>query len=151
MNETAPKKSRKWLWIIVGVVVLLIIIGSLGGNDDGTSAGGDSATAEPAAPPVEVTSRQLARDFADNEVAAKAKYDGKVLAVTGTIQSIELDFADDPVVILDGTDEFTSVHAGFDKSEVEQTSTLKKGQKLTVTCSEINEVMGSPMLGDCSF
>lgn len=149
MTENAPKKSRKWLWIVGGIILLLIIIGSMGSED-----GKPTATAEQpasAAPPVQVTSNELGKAFEENEVAAKAKYEGKRLAVTGTIQSIELDFADDPVVNLRGANEFSNVLASFDKSQIAQTGALKKGQKVTVTCNEISEALGSPILKDCTL
>lgn len=123
-----------------------------GTDDDETSnTPRPSEATESAKPPVEVTSRQLASDFDDNEVAAKPKYDGNTLIVRGTVQSISLDFMDDPVVILDGLNQFSNVHVSFGKSHVEQTSALKKGQTLTVTCKEIGEALGSPMLSKCEI
>lgn len=151
MAEVKAKK-RKWPWVIGGILILLIIIGKLG--EDGTetsSATSSTEVAETTKEPVEVTSRQLAEDFDENEVAAKAKYDKAVLVVTGTVQSITLDLMDDPVVLLDGINPFSNVHVSFNKSHVEQTAALKKGQKLTVTCKKIGEAIGSPMLSRCEI
>lgn len=152
MTEVTAKKSRKWPWII-GAILLLLIIIAMSGNDDAETSSTSALTeaTEPAKPPVEVTSRQLANDFDDNEVAAKAKYDDNTLVVTGTVQSIALDFMDDPVVMLDGLNQFSNVHVSFGKSHVEQTSALKKGQKVTVTCKKIGEALGSPMLSKCEI
>lgn len=152
MTEAVTKKSRKWPWVIVGIVFLLIII-AMSGNDDVEKSDSTAASsnAEPAKPPVEVTSRELAKNFDENEVAAKAKYDDSILAVTGTVQSISLDFMDDPVVALDGINQFSNVQASFDKSYVAKTSELKKGQKITVTCEKLTEAMGSPMLSKCDI
>jgi hypothetical protein len=47
----APKKRRKWPWVVGGVVLLLILISSIGGKDSSTApttAGGGSAAAKPA-------------------------------------------------------------------------------------------------------
>lgn len=152
MTEVTAKKSRKWPWVIGAILLLLIIIGMSGKDDAETSSTPSASEAtEPAKPPVEVTSRQLANDFDDNEVAAKAKYDGNTLVVSGTVQSISLDFMDDPVVMLDGLNQFSNVHVSFSKSHVEQTSALKKGQKVTVTCQKIGEALGSPMLSKCEI
>lgn len=149
MAEEKPKKSRKWIWIAVGIVLLLIIIGSLGGEEDATNAPADGEKST--TPPVAVTSNELGKAFEENEVAAKAKYDGKRLAVTGKIQSIELDITDDPVVNLNGANEFSHVMLNFSKDQSEQTAALKKGQTVTITCDDITEALGSPILRNCTL
>lgn len=100
---------------------------------------------------VAVDSRELGRAYEANEVAAQQLYGNKRLEVTGTLESIELDFSDDPVLSLPGVNEFTSVKASFPKEATAQTSALAKGQTVTVICDTISEVMGSPMLSDCTL
>lgn len=108
-------------------------------------------TAQPAGPPVEISARDLSAKYAENEVAAKQEFDGKTLVVSGKIDSIELDFSDKPTVMMPGHEDFTSVHIGFTDEAQTKTAALKKGQDLVVTCTEISEVMGSPMLDGCTF
>lgn len=100
---------------------------------------------------VAVDSRELGRAYEANEVAAQQLYGNKRLEVTGTLESIELDFADDPVLSLPGINEFSNVRATFPKEATTQTSALTKGQSVTVVCDTISEVMGSPMLSDCTL
>jgi len=106
--------------------------------------------AAPAGPAVEVDSVELAKAYADNEVAAQAQYGNSPLIVSGTIKAIELDMMDKPVVVLPGTDEFTSVQASFGDDAAEVTAGLKKGEQIKVRCASVTEVMGSPMLDDCA-
>ena len=91
----------------------------------------------------------LQQAFAANEVAAKAKYGGQVLEVSGRIHAITLDFTDDPVVEFVTGVPFQTVHAGFDKDSGAAVAALTKGQKATVRCQSISEVIGTPMLRDC--
>lgn len=48
----APKKKRKWPWIVGGVVLLLVLLSAIGGRGSSTSpapaAAGESAAAQPA-------------------------------------------------------------------------------------------------------
>lgn len=105
----------------------------------------------PAGPPVEVTSRELAQAFAANEVAAQQQYGGSTLLVNGEILSIELDMMDEPTITLPGTDEFTSVYVNFEGDATAVTAALSKGQEVTVSCKAVSEVIGSPMLNDCTI
>lgn len=113
----------------------------------------DAAEQEMAAGPevTRVTARELHAAYAENEVAAKAKYGDRVLEVTGTVQAIELDLTDDPVVRFEVGQMYSSVAAGFDKSAAAQTGALKKGQTATVRCAKVTEIVGDPYLRDCQL
>lgn len=111
----------------------------------------DAATAEAAGPPVVVTSLELAQAFAANEMAAQQQYGDRTLIVSGTVQSIELDFMDNPVVMLPGTDQFSNVQASLAEESHAAAAGLQKGQSVSVTCTDLSEVIGTPMLGDCTL
>jgi hypothetical protein len=111
----------------------------------------ETETEAPAGPPVEISSKELAKAYEDNEVAAQGQYGGKVLKVSGRVVSIELDMMDEPVVALPGANEFSNVQASFGDDAKAITSSLKKGQEITVTCNKVGEVMGSPILTECSM
>jgi hypothetical protein len=111
----------------------------------------ETETAAPAGPPVEVSSTELAKAYEENEVAAQGQYGGKVLKVSGRVVSIELDMMDEPVVALPGANEFSNVQASFGEDATAITSSLKKGQEITVTCNKVSEVMGSPILTECAM
>lgn len=81
--------------------------------------------------PVEVSAKQLYADYDANEVSADDKYKGKVLRVTGVIETIGKDILGAPFV------EFTThygpgVQCMFDDSDKPKLATLKKGEKLVV-------------------
>src|SRR6266852_4648886 len=75
----------------------------------------NSSQATKPAPVMTVSAQQLASAYKDNEVAADERYKGKVIAVTGIIDSIGKDTLDTPYVVLGGGDRFsiTSVQCMF--------------------------------------
>lgn len=139
----------------VGVLFGLAVIGSIVGDPDpkkdGSAAGAGQAEAEAAPKAIEVTARELFAAYEANEVAAKAQYGGKTLAVTGVISGISLDMFDKPVVSLKTSNPILTVDANFEKDDAAKTGALKKGETITVTCGELTEVVGKPLLSDCKL
>jgi hypothetical protein len=96
-------------------------------------------------PPVStknVTAKEIAKAYSDNEVAADNAWKGKTVNLTGTVYDIGKDFTDDAYVIIEGnTEELCNIHCMFtDKTVV---ATLKKGQTVTV-----NGVIDGKIVGD---
>jgi tRNA_anti-like/Uncharacterised protein family UPF0547 len=117
--------------------------------DNGGSAGsGDNAQQ---ADTTAVSSVELARAYNANEVNAQNTYGGKTLDVTGTITGVKLDLFNNPVVEMEGVNEFLPVQATFDQSYSQKVSALSKGQEITVRCTQITEVVSAPMLSECSL
>lgn len=151
MNEQGqkPKRGCGEIALIVGAVFAgFWVLGSvLPESKRGGSSGADER--DMSIPTVEVTAQQLWQAFDANEVAAMRSYGDRRLRVTGTVDSVTLDFADDPVVMLATGQMFRNVHAGFDKENGAATAALAKGQSVTVECESVSEVAGTPMLRDC--
>lgn len=110
----------------------------------------EAASADPAQPPIEVTSGDLAKAFEENEVAAKQTYGAAPLIVSGTVAGITLDFMDRPVVQMPGVNQFLPVQATFEGDATAITAKLKKGDKIVLKCKGLGEVIGAPMLDRCS-
>lgn len=108
------------------------------------------AAADPATPAIEVTSVDLAKAFEENEVAAQQKYGASPLLVSGKVVGITLDFMDQPVVQLPGTNQFMNVQANLGEEGKAVSASLKKGQDIVLRCAELSEVAGTPMLGECA-
>ena len=92
---------------------------------------------------------QLYADYAANEVNADNLYRGKALRVSGTVEAIKKDIADNPYVVLATKNKFTGVHAKFDSAR--SLDRLSVGDGITVRCYGNNVIMGSPMLTGCVF
>jgi tRNA_anti-like len=138
---------------IVYFVGLAILAGSIGAAAEAGKVSQDAAATDAAAstaveaPAVSVGARELFAAYDANEVAADQQFKGKRLQVSGTVDGINSDLGDDPVVMLAAGD-FQSVHVqGLPKDVA---AGLSKGQHITVVCTGNGEVIGSPMLDDCS-
>jgi hypothetical protein len=129
------------------VLVGLGVIGAMAGGGDGAKPEADA----PAQPPMAITARELHAAFDANEVAAKGRFDGQRLAVTGTISGVTLDLMDNPVVQLESASEFQPVQAKFGKDDAAATGALAKGQEITVICEEVAELIGAPILDGCKL
>lgn len=106
------------------------------------------ATRDAATP---VTAMELWSAYSQNEVAAQSAYGNRPLLISGTIDSITLDFMDEPVVGLQTGNQFQSVQLDFDESDAPAISSLRVGQNIEAICNEISEVVGTPMLDDCTI
>ncbi|MBV9990066.1 MAG: hypothetical protein JOZ72_02130 [Alphaproteobacteria bacterium] len=115
------------------------------------AAQGDNSGGSEQADATAVSSVELARAYNANEVNAQNTYGGKTLDVTGTITGVKLDIFNNPVVEMEGVNEFLPVQATFDQSYSQKVSALSKGQEITVRCTSITEVISAPMLSECSL
>ncbi|MCK7399842.1 MULTISPECIES: OB-fold putative lipoprotein [Enterobacteriaceae] len=97
------------------------------------------------------TAKGLAELYKANEVAADDKIGGRKVEVTGTVQDITKNFANDVVLKLESGNRFMPVSLSLADSEKSQASKLKKGQKITVTCAKMQFFIGAPSGGNCTF
>lgn len=77
--QPAPKKHRKWPWVLGGIVALFILVGVAGGGDDSPAPVGHAPAGAPAG--------NEANDPAPAEVATERTVIYKVIG-TGTASSI---------------------------------------------------------------
>lgn len=165
------KKVLKWFAIIFfGLGFLTLIIGSLSQKPQGQPplpagttqanpppvvAAGSTTQMLPAATPGDnvytTTAQKLARDYHDNEVAADEKMKGKVIEVSGTVQSIDKSITDSIIIALRTGNEFMAAHMNMDDSEKDKAIALKRGAKVTIRCERMMRSMGSPFGSDCKF
>lgn len=116
----------------------------------GSSPDNKSAEQQPAQKEVyKTTAQQLYKDYEANEVAADEKMKGKLIEISGTVDSIDKDAFDNIVVHLKTGDAFSAAMVGMKDSEKQKAIALKKGAKITATCESSSRVMGSPALRDC--
>lgn len=136
-------------------IIVLFVIGAaiFGGSSSSGNKTAEVANvaAEPPAPALKVTARELAAAYEANEVAAQKKYGGQRLEVTGVVTGVDLDLLDNPVLKLAGVNEFLPAQATFTKDYSDKLGELSKGQKVTITCERLSEVISAPMLNDCTI
>ncbi len=169
-TEQAPKKKRGcgfWILVVLGVFVGLAVLGSLLPKptpeeqaalaaqqlkDEQEAAQQEQAEAEAErASAMKVTASELFGAYQANEMAAQKAFEGQLLEVSGTVDGVELDFSDDPVVKLKTQNQFMPVSVYLTDSTKDQAAELRKGQKVTLLCREISEVISMPQLKECTL
>lgn len=144
-GEKAKKAGGKGCLMTILAIFGLIVILAVAGSNEAQREAETLATT----PPIEVSATELAKAYDANEAAAQQRFGARPIRVTGVVQGVDLDFMDNPVVRIEGVNQFLAVSAHFDKETGAGTAALSKGQQITVTCAKVSEVIGAPQLRDC--
>ena len=101
---------------------------------------------------IAVTAVELSRAYDNNKVAADAKYDGRLLEVSGIISDIGKDIMDDPYVSLKGIEmSLFGVQCMFPRSSESDLIDLSNGQNITLRGRLSGELIGNVILRSCSI
>lgn len=111
--------------LLIGAVLLGIVLGCASSN---------RRSSKPTGPPIPVSASHLIAEYKANEVAADERYKGRLLAVSGTVDTIGKDILDSMYVTLSSGEQYsiTTVQCFFDDSSKSQLSGLSKGQQVTI-------------------
>ncbi len=141
------KKTAAWVWILLAIVAALSVIGIIAGGGKKSKSTADDEDDSRSA--IEISAVDLFKAYEENEVAADKKYKNRKIEVTGVIVSIDSDFTDDPVVRLEGANQFQTVM--LNDISKDAASELKKGDRVVAVCKGGGEVIGSPVLRKCKL
>lgn len=112
-SALGPKISRKYPLLVIGVaaggffMLMIICCGVLGlisgggGSGSGTTRGSRAVQEAPPESVITITSVQLFAEYEANYVAGDKKYKGKILEVSGTVETISRDILNQIYVTLD--------------------------------------------------
>ncbi len=121
--------------MVIGVMVGNKGSGSGAGSSTSSSSGDSSSSSAPDNPPapaaISVSANQLSAAYNANEVSADDKYKDKLIAVTGTVDSIGKDITDTPYVTLQASGDLLGVQCMFDDQYKGQLGQFQKGQHVT--------------------
>lgn len=173
-TQNAPAKKawyKKWWVIAIGIIILIGIIGSSSDDKNKTQIVSEQnqqsaqqtttetnnkiteKPAEPtkAVPQVVVTSANISKEYSENEVAADAKYKGKLIEISGKVYSIDNGLFDNEIIIRlsDGKYDLNNSWCYMKESEREKAISLKKGQQVTLIGTGDSATVSSPVLKDC--
>jgi hypothetical protein len=155
----APPTARGSRGFLVTIVLILVLgyaaIQFINGLSATSDSGAGGASTDGRARPTNgmaISALELYEDYHANEVSADTKYKGRILEVSGVIQSINKDFLNQPYLALLAKDQFSNIHATFPRrADPDLLGSLKVGQFVTVQCIGGGMIIGDPMLNDCSL
>jgi len=154
-------KVAQFIKVILGIAVSVVILGVVLrcagivgiGRPSGGSGGGSSPDPGPSGPVILVDAPVLFQDYAVNEVAADAKYRGRILGVRGVVDSIGRDILDNPYVTLRGGGPSDSwwVHRTFPKEKSGDLVDLRPGDRVTIGGICKGKSLGMVVLSPCTL
>jgi hypothetical protein len=98
---------------------------------------------------ISFTAKDLFDAYDSNEVATDISLKGKIVQVTGRVQSINKDVFDSIYVNLATPNQFMSAAMHVVKSEEAKMAALRKGQSVVFRCPKMQRWVGSPSGSDC--
>lgn len=141
------KKFKTFASIIGFSAFAFIAFGSM---DDNKKTESEVKEQVAQAPALEVSANQLYADYEANGVSADQQYKGKILKVTGTVNTIDKDIMDQIYVTLKGDGVLGDVQCFFSDDYINEAAQLQKGQKITVV-GKCDGKMMNVMLKGCSI
>ena len=129
-----------------GVLAIFIILG--GGSLD---TDGDAEKISVATPDYVLSANKLFKEYDKNSVAADAKYEDKIVVVSGTIQSIGKDIMDTAYLVIGGTGFLDGVQCMLPTGQESLVARVSKGQYVTLKGKVSGQIMGNVIVKNCSF
>lgn len=98
-----------------------------------------------------ISSVQLVKEYNENEVNADNNYKGKLIIITGKIDSIDVTLNTPYVRLSDGEQySFKSVSCQIkNEAQITNSASLSKGQEIKMIGKVTGSTIGSPYLDDC--
>ena len=143
----AAKKPTAWWKPILGIIVIIFVWNWL--RSDDSSAPSDAPT--PTREVVQYTANDLYDAYESNEVATDIALKGKIVEVSGIVQSIDKSVFDSMFVRLSTRNQFNSASMMLNSSEEAKVAALRKGQFVVIRCAKMGRTIGSPSGRDCKF
>jgi hypothetical protein len=139
-----------------GIKILIVIAGLIlaGAFADPADTNGNrdraGRTGQPDEAALPITARDLFRAYETNAIAADQQYKGKLLEVSGTVDSIGKDILDSPYVTLSTDAYIFSVQCMLTRSDTSAAARLTPGRSITVIGRNAGK-LGNIILRDCSI
>lgn len=142
-TQKKPLWKNKWFWI--GTIIVLVILSQIGGNTTSPEAAAEATfpTAE-----IVVSPQVYYDDYDGNEVAADAKYKGKVIELTGEVEDVSKSLGSVYVNIKVPSDPTGLLGIRCELENESDAATISKGSIITLVGEGSGKLM-FPRLSDC--
>lgn len=143
-----PKKEPKWVVFVAVAVGIGALISCATCSQAGKKAQEEKAAKEKAGAE-DVALEELLSTYRKNEVKADARWKGKVIKVSGKVESVGKDILDKVYVTL-GDGEFRQAQCFFTEKNAKAVADIDKGQTVTVR-GRVKGLMMNVLLEDCEL
>jgi len=138
----------------IAILGLIIIIGAIADKTPTPSGGNPNPQAyvpRPQKQIVSATAQELFDAYESNEVATDIRLKGKIIEVSGRIQSINKNAFDSMYVSLETRNQFMSATVHPNKQDESKIAGLRRGQNVVFRCQRMTRWAGSPSGDDCAL
>jgi len=111
----------------------------------------DTAIVESQAASYRLSATELYNEYSSNEVAADSKYQGKVVVVSGRVQSIGKDIMDNAYIVLGGGGFLDGVQCMFTEGQESSVARLSKGQQVVIKGEVAGRIVGNVLVNKCTL
>jgi hypothetical protein len=156
MENQEQKEKKKfykkwWFWVIVVIVVLAIAGSSSENNQPGTVKTSTQSQPEQKVEAIKLEAETLRQAYKANEVNGDNLYKGKLVEISGTVDTIGKDVLDEAYITFQTNESvaFDKVQCMFNKTEEGILAQLKKGQAIKVQGTVSGVTIGSVIVRNC--
>lgn len=156
VQQQPDTKGNGFLNSLLRLVVTIACLGLLGlivinlnGPDKNAVSPTSAVSSIKPAEVISFTANDLFDAYDRNEVATDIALKGKIVQVSGRVQSINKDAFNSIYVSLVTSNQFMSAQMHVDKLEEAKMAALQKGQSVVFRCSKMQRWAGSPSGSDC--
>ncbi|MDP1625314.1 MAG: hypothetical protein Q8L64_06160 [bacterium] len=156
LKERANLTFSKGVKILVVLIVMVIgfsLVGSKAAKQVETKAVVEAVAPVPEpVPTIKVTADQLMNEYNANEISAEAKYKGKVIQVSGTVESIGKDIVGSAYIALRTGGEYSisSVQCMFPKSAESALAQVSKEERIVLE-GQVSGKLGNVIVRSCKI
>lgn len=141
---------HKVLMFIFAIICLGAIGAALGGGENGNTLQTTSTNIK-TEEVLTIDYNQLYKEYMDNPISADAKYKGKILKLTGKVDTIDREIAGNTYITFK-IDFLKDIRITFKKSEESKVADLKKGQQVTIKGECTGTLLSTTVaLNDCEI
>jgi hypothetical protein len=156
MEEKTKKKFYKkwWFWVIIVIVVLAIAGSSSENNQPGTTVKTPVQNQpEQKVEAIKLSAENLRQAYKANEVNGDNLYKGKLVEISGTVDSIGKDVMKEAYITFETPESvsFDKVQCMFNQTEEAGLAQLKKGQAIKVQGTVSGATIGSVIVKNCKI
>lgn len=148
---TATEEKRKGIGcsgaVAIGIGALVLLLYSVWPSDADMAA--ERAAKLRDWPEVAVTAEDWVKAWAENEVAAGARFDRHVVVISGPVASVGESNGDELTVML-SAGRFAQVGASVEAEHRAALAAVKVGDRLTLRCPDRLDVLGVRVLAGCA-
>lgn len=128
-------------------LMLAVIVACTRSRKTGSSNSTESSKTESSAPG-EMTADALFDEYQKDKEAADRKYKGKVLTITGTVDTVKVGLSGNPYVTMKTSNLILRVQFLFKRKDESALSRLRKGDQATIR-GRVSGRIGNVLLEEC--